>query len=144
MEVENIDELADGGPPPGVELHILGEMRFWLQPRADYLYVRWAGQVDGIETADAWLTAIDDALRANNLFRILWEARPARVHGPEVRERIWGWMAQAEVVKVSSVVVNSELLRVSVNLSRVASGVRLRAFETVDDAETWLKRQRAQ
>lgn len=142
MEVENIDELADGGPPSGVEMRTLGEMRFWLQPRADYLYVRWAGQVEDLDTANAWLAEISNALRANALFRILWEARPARVHGPEVRERLWEWMGQAEIVKVSSVVVNSELLRVSVNLSRVASGVRLRAFETVEDAETWLKRQR--
>lgn len=142
MEVENIDELADGGPPSDVQMQSLGEMRFWLQPRADYLYVRWAGQVADIGTAELWLAKVDDALREHDLFRILWEARPARVHPSDVRTHIWEWLGRAEFAAVSSVVVNSELLRVSVNLSRVASGVRLRAFETVEAAETWLSRQK--
>lgn len=119
-----------------------GELRFWLQPRPDYLYVRWAGRVADLSTAKLWLAEIDAALREAELFRVLWEARPARVHPPNVRDHIWEWLARAEYLAVSSVIVNSEMLRVSVNLSRVASGVRLRAFDSIDAAEGWLKKQR--
>ncbi|MFK7987929.1 MAG: hypothetical protein AB8I08_18060 [Sandaracinaceae bacterium] len=142
MSADEIDENVDGGPPAGVRARVEGDMRFWLDPRPEYLYVRWAGCVSTVATADVWLAAIDAALRKSGLFRVLWEARPAQVHPPEVRDHIWAWLERAEYLAVSSVMVNSEMLRVSVNLSRVASGVRLRAFDNRESAEGWLLRQR--
>lgn len=140
-DAPTIDEMIDGGPPAGIAEQRIGQLRYWLRPDVGYLYVRYAGQVGDLATADAWLAELDRCLRQYGLARVVWESRPAQGHPPDVRTRIWDWLRQAEVVSVSAIVVHSEMLRLSANLSTVGSGLRLRAFDSPEAAAQWVVAQ---
>ncbi len=118
----------------------IGTLRFTATPEHDHVRVWYGGQVSTIAIAEAWLARVDALLQASGLSRVLWESRDADGHPPDVRDHIWDWLCAARYVKASAIVVNSELLRTSANLSS-HSGLRIRAFNAESDALSWLRRQ---
>jgi len=118
--------------------HHIGELRYDMQPGPGYLRIEYAGEVDSIATADAWIEHIEATLREHGLEKVLWDSRPAMQLPTEVRAHIWAWLERREVVKVSAILVHSELLRVSANLSGMGTKLVLKAFGEPDVAIGWL------
>lgn len=120
----------------------IGQLRYRLRAEASYAVVTYEGSPDTITVADAWQRDIDAFLRASQLSRVVWDSRAADPLIPAVRAHIWAWLTRAEVVKASAIIVKSELLRVSGNMSSVGGHLRLRSFHTFENAVEWLLQQR--
>lgn len=124
----------------GERLHAIGPLHYHAVVRPKYLLVRYEGQVETVAIAEQWFEHLDGLLREHALSRILWDSRPALGHPPEVRARIWAWLEAAEVLKRSSIVVQSDMLRLSANLTGLGGTLALKAFADFEDAERWLVR----
>lgn len=116
----------------------IGALRYDLQPGPGYLRIEFAGDVDSIATADAWIEHIEAALRDHDLSKVLWDSRPANQLPTDVRAHIWAWLERGEIVKASAILVHSELLRVSANLSGMGTKLVLKSFGQPDEAIGWL------
>lgn len=132
--MSTLKELVDGQK-------VVGALRYRMTAEAGYVLVVYEGAPATIAEADVWQRDVDSFLRATNLTRVIWDSRPGSPLSREVRAHIWAWLERAEVVKASAIVVNSELLRVSGNMSSVSRGLRLRSFHDFQDAAVWLLRQ---
>lgn len=119
----------------------LGPLQYTAERGPDFLLVHYRGRVATLEVADQWLSEIDQLLVDFALSRVLWDSRDADPHPPVVRERIWTWLQEARVLKASSIVVNSEMLQTSANLSAVGGHLRIRSFQSRDAAADWLRKQ---
>ncbi|MCU0683408.1 MAG: hypothetical protein MUF34_14405 [Polyangiaceae bacterium] len=128
-------ENADG-------LKTIGSLRYSLRAEPGYALLVYEGAPATITAADVWQRDIDAFLRACHLTRVLWDSRNADPLPPPVRAHTWAWLTRAEVVKVSAIVVRSELLRISGNMSSVGGQLRLRSFHELGEAVEWLLRQR--
>ncbi len=138
LENDEVAELVAG--EPFVEL---GPLRYRCIARPSYLLVCYEGVVGDVAVAEEWLQALDEALSKHDLSQILWDSRPASPHPPVVRERIWAWLEEAKVLKCSAILVQSEMLRLSGNMSAVGGKLDLRAFGNFCDAEQWLQSKAA-
>ncbi len=140
------DPTAGASPDPVEALtrdstpHELGRLRYHAIPRLGYLLIRYAGQVESVKIAERWFQHIDGTLERNMLTRVLWDSRPAAGHPPAVRARIWEWLEEARVLQRSAILVESEMLRLSANLSGLSGSLSLKAFRDFDQAEQWLLR----
>ncbi|MEM9069137.1 MAG: hypothetical protein AAGE52_11555 [Myxococcota bacterium] len=123
----------------GIATQEIRDLRYQVLPRNYGLLVRYEGRVSDIATAEEWFHALDTELTGRRVSQILWDSRPAKAHPPEVRKRIWEWLEEARVLKRSAILVDSEMLRLSANLSAVGGKVRIRAFHDFAEAEGWLR-----
>lgn len=105
---------------------------------ATYPLLWYSGQVASLDIAQTWFDDLDQELAAACLEQVLWDSRPADGHPPAVRDAIWNWLEHGKVLKRSAILVESEMLRVSANLSAVGGRLCLRAFYSLEDAEAWL------
>ena len=117
----------------------LGPLIYRVVPRAGYLVVYYTGRVATVEIADQWFEDLESELRRASVEQIMWDSRTADPHPAEVRARIWEWLEAANVLKRSAILVESEMLRVSANLSAVGGRIRLRSFHLFQEAEAWLQ-----
>ncbi len=120
------------------EVHEIGRLRYRLAPAATYLLVHYDGQVGNLDTAQTWFAHLEAVLQERGLTQILWDSRDAEGHPPPVRARIWEWLEEARVLKRSAIVVHSDLLRLSANLSGVGGKIRIKAFPDFETAALWL------
>jgi hypothetical protein len=119
----------------------IGSLRYSLRAKPGYASLVYEGTPATISAADVWQRDIEAFLRASRLTHLLCDSRNADPLPPPVRGHIWAWLTRAEVVKVSAIVVTSELLRISGNMSSVGRQLRLRSFHELDEAVAWLLRQ---
>jgi len=117
----------------------IGRLRYFFRVRDGFLQIRYFGEVDSVETAAKWLEHIEQTLREHGRSRVLWDSRPALPLPNDVRTHIWEWFGSSEVLRASAIVVESELLRISANLSVTGSTLVLRAFGDEDEATAWLR-----
>lgn len=115
-------------------------LRYWVEPQSGFALVRYSGQVDSVETATQWCTDLEIFLGAHTLERVLWDSRPAEPLLPEVRACIWKWLESGRVLRRSAILANSELIRLSANLSSFGGNVKVRAFGELEEATVWLSR----
>jgi hypothetical protein len=132
--VSTLKELADGQKT-------IGALRYRLTGEAGYALVVYEGAPATLTEVDLWQRDIDTFLRASHLARVVWDSRPGATISREVRAHMWAWLERAEVVKASAIVVNSELLRISGNMSSVSRGLRLRSFHDFESAVAWVLKQ---
>ena len=120
------------------ELLTIGPLQYRAVVNDTYLLVQYSGMVATVEVADEWLATLDGLLRRHGVDTILWDSRPADPHPSSVRSRIWTWLEAAQVLKCSAIIVESEMLRLSANLSSTGRTLKLRAFVSFDAAHLWL------
>lgn len=120
------------------QLLTIGPLQYRAAVKDAYLLVQYSGKVATCEVADEWLAALDDLLLRHDVDTVLWDSRPADPHPSSVRSRIWTWLEAARVLKRSAIIVESEMLRLSANLSSTGRTLKLRAFVSFDDAHRWL------
>lgn len=119
----------------------LGPLQYTAERTDEFMVVHYRGQVATLDVADRWLGELDQLLADYGLVRILWDSRDAQPHPPEVRTRIWEWLQEGRILKASAIVVRSEMLQTSANLSAVGGRLRLRSFLAREDAAQWLTKQ---
>ncbi|HEU4412377.1 MAG TPA: hypothetical protein VFS43_44455 [Polyangiaceae bacterium] len=132
--MSTLRELADGQKT-------IGALRYRLTAEAGYALVVYEGAPATLTEVDLWERDIDAFLRASRLSRVVWDSRPGSPLSREVRAHVWAWLERAEIIKVSAIVVTSELLRVSGNMSSVSRGLRLRSFHDLESAVAWVLKQ---
>lgn len=120
----------------------LGPLRYRFEARGGHAWIYYGGRVSTVDIARTWLGQIDDFLLEHGLARVIWDSRQAEGHPPDVRTVIWEWLTAARVLKASAILAESEMLRVSANLSSMSSGLKLRSFGDADAAHEWLMAQR--
>ncbi len=120
--------------------HRIGELVYRTARREWGLVVRYTGRVGDIDTAERWFEAIEEELLAGGFSQVLWDSRDAETLPPDARDRIWAWLEEARVLQRSAILVRSEMLRLSANLSSVGGRLKLRAFHDLGEAEAWLRR----
>ncbi len=125
-------------PQRASRTYSLGKLRYDAQPGPGYLRVEFEGEIDSVELADDWLEHIEDVLSEHGLARILWDSRPAMPFPSDVRAHFWAWLESSSLVRASAVLMHSEMLRVSANLSAVSRKLVLKAFTEPDVAIAWL------
>ena len=108
--------------------------------RPDYVLV----DVPDVPNADAvrhLCAAIDRALEAAELRAVLFDTRTTAKPTDEVNKAMWEWTADCRHHDVVAIVVKSELLRVSGNMTALSKGIGLKSFSTIPDAEAFLRRK---
>ncbi|MEM9190381.1 MAG: hypothetical protein AAGF12_14445 [Myxococcota bacterium] len=133
MSPDPVEELVRG-----VAARKLPPLVYQVLPRPRYLLVRYSGRVETGEIARSWFRQLESLLLDHSVDQILWDSRPAKPHPAEVRTMIWDWLEGGRVLKRSAILVESEMLRLSANLSAVGGTLRLQAFHRFDEAERWL------
>jgi hypothetical protein len=95
-------------------------------------------RVTDVERASAVCRAIDAALTDHGLRRVLLDTRRTESSDEPVRAAMWAWVKTGRNHDRCAIVVESELKRVSGNMTARALGVQLRSFSDLAEAEAWL------
>ncbi|MEO1481779.1 MAG: hypothetical protein AAFU77_06705 [Myxococcota bacterium] len=119
----------------------IGPLRYSVRRGEDWLEVDYTGQVADLSIAQQWMTALDLELQRSQVEKILWDSRGAEPHPSEVRTSIWEWLKAARYLKVSAILVESKLLRVTANMSAVSSNIPVKSFHSRVEAAEWLRAQ---
>lgn len=117
----------------------IGLLRYQRASLRDYLLLRYWGSVADAATADAWLADLEQALAQSGLSQILWDSTKAEPHSKDVRARILQWAKTTAALRRSAIVVQSDMLRLSANLSGLDQSVTVRGFATIAEADAWLR-----
>jgi len=56
---------------------------------------------------------------------------------------MWRWLEENSQIRVSAFVVQSQMLRVSTNMRALSGGMRVRSFNDMKEAESWITAQPA-
>lgn len=91
------------------------------------------------DEVDRLLVKVEAALGRAGYERVLFDFRGIKDRHPEqVREAMWTWAARHPGFAIA-IVVDSEMARVSTNMTALSRRVRLRSFMDETEARAWLK-----
>jgi len=71
---------------------------------------------------------------------VLFDSRDTQTPPKAASDVVWKWAGQGKRHTAVALVVKSELLKVSANMTALSQRVRLRSFGSIHDAESFLSR----
>jgi hypothetical protein len=86
----------------------------------------------------ARLRSVDALLQKHELRAVIFDSRHTDGPSGEARTMWWNWLERGEFHDRVAVVANSEMVRVSGNLTALSKKVAFRSFETMEDAAAWV------
>lgn len=109
-----------------------------LEGRGDYLFVTHGRSAHSVEELEEVIEAIESGLTGEGTRRLLFDSRGADRTSDEVQERLWTWLESAGLERVATL-VTSDMLSISLKMTGLARGVKLRAFDDEREADQWLR-----
>lgn len=91
-----------------------------------------------VEDVRGRLATVDGLLRRHGLRTVIFDSRRTEGACKEARAIWWAWLERGECHDRVAVVADSEMVRVSGNLTALSKKVSFRSFETMDDAVAWV------
>lgn len=101
-------------------------------------------EVPDLRVAQLFCRAIDQALTRSRLRAVIFDSRVTSSPSQEVNRAIWAWCRAGKHHDVIAIVVSSELLKVSGNMTALSEGVRSRSVGTVHEAAAFIARVQGQ
>ncbi|MCH2108173.1 MAG: hypothetical protein MK135_02505 [Polyangiaceae bacterium] len=98
-------------------------------------------RVPSVQVAEALCRAMDEALKTSRLRAVLFDTRCTEMPPRDANAYIWEWTRRGVHHDVAAIVVKSELLKVSGNMTAISKGVQLRSFHELNDAELFIRRK---
>ena len=124
-------------PPSDSSRRLLGgECELRVLPK--YLRVWHGRSASNLEELMEVLDAIDQALETHGVSRVMFDSRDADYSEGEVQSRMWAWLTGHPVLDRVATLVQSPRLAVSVGLTGMSKGVKIKAFHIESEAATWL------
>lgn len=113
-----------------------------VEVRAGYLLVIETGALTSLLDVQRYCQAMDRIIGRTKIVRAIIDARGEVGDPPEpVRDAMWQWLTEeGRGFDVVAFVLPTEMAVARVNMTALAKGARLRAFESVMDAQRWLLR----
>ena len=113
-----------------------------IEARSGFLFVVESGELGTLADVHRYTQAMDRAIQKTGLERAIIDARGEVGDPPEsVREAMWEWLLSPERgFDVVAFVLPTEMAVARVNMTALSKKARVRAFESVHEAQRWLLR----
>lgn len=113
-----------------------------IEERQGYLFVVESGRLSGMRDVRRYHSEVDQMIRATGITKGLIDARGEVGDGdPDQRDAMWEWLLDpSRSFEVTAFVLPAGMAVARVNMTALAKGANLRAFETVSAAQRWLAR----
>jgi SpoIIAA-like len=119
---------------------MMGSYRYRLEQRDGYLYVHQTGTFTTLPQLEELQVAIEAAMDAQGTYRVMFDNREATQAPEDVRAHMWTWLTTTPSVRRAALVANSPRITRRADRTADLNRVSLQAFQSIEDAETWLKR----
>ena len=103
----------------------------------DYIRVRFSRPLASLEEAQALQEELERRVPAAGVGRVLFDHRGIEPHPDAIAIAMLQWARDSQLAG-TSVVVDTELARVRINMTALAQRVAMRAFVSEVDAIRWL------
>jgi hypothetical protein len=114
---------------------LAGQVKIHTEPT--HVFV-WHGRAaKDLDELRLVLDAIDRALAESGRRRLLFDSRDSDYTPPDVQKALWAWLDEAPLDRIATL-VRSENLAVSVRMTGISMGIRIRAFHDATEAVRWL------
>jgi len=110
-----------------------------LRVEAQFLRVWHGRSASSLDELLEVLDAIDATLASRSLTRVMFDSRDAEYTEGEVQSRMWAWLTEHLVLDRVATLVTSPRLAVSVGLTGMSRGVKIKAFHIESEAAAWLR-----
>jgi len=102
------------------------------------VFVSHGRSAHSIEELEQVIRALESGLASEGARRLMFDSRGADRTSDEVQERLWAWLESAGLDRVATL-VSSDMLSISLKMTGLARGVKLRAFDDEAQADRWLR-----
>ena len=110
-----------------------------IEVREDYVLVTQRGRHDDIADVRRVQADVDAALAQSGLRVAVFDNRDTEAPAEHLRTMMWNWVQDTTRFDAVAVVLQSTMRGTRANMTAVSRGVRLRAFDSIDDAAAWLR-----
>lgn len=109
-----------------------------IRPFDGFLEVWHRRAASDVAEMDVIIDAIETALSDHDVRRVMFDSRESEYTPSDVQQRIWDWLQAGEGFERVATLVESELLAVSVRMTGMGKGVKIKAFAERTEAARWL------
>lgn len=109
-----------------------------IELRPGYVFVWQRGSMESLEEARAFQQEIEAALRNHGVRKALMDNRETDLPDEEMRTFMNTWSENREHFDALAIVVESTMVKVRSTMEAIAHGAMRRAFNSIEEAETWL------
>lgn len=114
------------------------EHDYEVEDRGTYILVSQRGLLPSVAAARVLQTRVERALAESGCTVAVFDNRHTEVPPDEVRQSMFEWAIGGTFTRVG-LVVDGELVAVRATMESIASGRRLKAFNALDEAVTWVE-----
>jgi hypothetical protein len=109
-----------------------------IRPHQGFLEVWHRRAAKDVAEMDFIIDAIESALDSHGVRRLMFDSRESEYTPSEVQQRIWEWLQAGKGFERVATLVEAELLAVSVRMTGMGKGVKIKAFADRAEARQWL------
>ena len=110
-----------------------------IEVHEGFVLVRQTGALDLAEAEDMQ-RRVEHALAEGSLRRVIFDNRETLAPAEDVRARMHAWVTSRARFDRAALVLESEMLKIGVNMDAVSKGLHMKAFNDLDDAIAWVSR----
>ncbi len=115
--------------------------QFSFRTQADLLIVEQKGAPADIEEVRHFQQSVQREMSRLRTGHVLFDNRETSAVSVEVSEALNEWVQDAELFKRVALLLNSELMVVSINMGALAKRIAVRAFDDQQSAVLWVSRR---
>ena len=102
-----------------------------------FVHVSHSRSARDMSEVEEVIEKIDAALDQCSQRRLVFDSRRSDRTPDEIQVRLWNWLVASRPERVATV-VTSDMLAVSLKMTGLSKGVKLRAFDDEDTAARWV------
>lgn len=110
-----------------------------IEVRDGFVLVRQTGALDLLEAEDMQ-RRVELAIATATARRVIFDNRETLAPEEGVRARMHAWVTSKERFERAALVLESEMLKIGVNMDAVSKGLHMKAFNDLDEAIAWVSR----